>query len=261
MKIPTTYYGGKQRMAKRIVSLFPKGYENQHYIEPFAGGLSVFFKKKPSKAETISDLDPSVYALYKELRDNYKKLRHWCAYTPYGRNEFNAAKKIHRNPTGYSDFEKAWALFTVSNSSFGCLGISFGIAVTVPGPSRTNMKNNKVLWFNEARRRLINCRILNEDALEVIKKTDSPESLFYLDPPYPGSDQSPYKSSFSAKKFNQMIEILKGIKGKFLLSFYERDELAIPPEWKIHKFAMRLLGGEAVFQGTTKRVEIIAKNF
>ena len=36
MKPPMPYYGGKQRIADRIVATFP---EHLHYVEPFAGGV------------------------------------------------------------------------------------------------------------------------------------------------------------------------------------------------------------------------------
>ena len=42
MKTPISYYGGKQQLASKIVSLFP---EHKIYCEPFIGGAAVFFAK------------------------------------------------------------------------------------------------------------------------------------------------------------------------------------------------------------------------
>ena len=54
MKSPVPYFGGKQRIAPWIVSLLP---QHDHYVEPFAGGLSVLLSKRPSRMETVNDLD------------------------------------------------------------------------------------------------------------------------------------------------------------------------------------------------------------
>ena len=40
MKTPLPYYGGKSRLAKRIVDLMPA---HQCYVEPFSGGLGCSF--------------------------------------------------------------------------------------------------------------------------------------------------------------------------------------------------------------------------
>ena len=106
----------------------------------------------------------------------------------------------------------------------------------------------------------MNCQILNGDALSVIKATDTEHALFYLDPPYPETDQTFYKEKFNLDDFNSLIETLKSIKGKFILSFYERESIKIPAEWKIHKIPMRLLAGRSVESGQW-RVELLATNF
>ena len=64
-------------------------------------------------------------------------------------------------------------------------------------------------------------QIFSENGLDLLKKLDSKNSLFYIDPPYPETDQK-YKHRFSNKDFNQLVSTLKTIKGKFILSCYQK---------------------------------------
>ncbi|WP_438388808.1 DNA adenine methylase [Actinopolyspora saharensis] len=49
--LPFAYCGGKSRLAARIAVLLP---EYAHYVEPFAGGLSVLLAKTPSRMKTVN---------------------------------------------------------------------------------------------------------------------------------------------------------------------------------------------------------------
>lgn len=52
MRTPITYYGGKQQLAAKIISMMPA---HKIYCEPFFGGGAVFFQKPKSYLEVIND--------------------------------------------------------------------------------------------------------------------------------------------------------------------------------------------------------------
>ena len=77
--------------------------------------------------------------------------------------------------------------------------------------------------------RMKSVHISSEDALKVIERFDSPQTFFYCDPPYPNTDQGHY-NGYSIDNFMELVEVLKNIKGSFLLSCYPLEN--IPFEYK-----------------------------
>ena len=55
MKPLLKYRGGKSREIKEFIHFLPKHYDR--YVEPFAGGASLFFYLEPSRA-IINDVNP-----------------------------------------------------------------------------------------------------------------------------------------------------------------------------------------------------------
>ncbi|MDI9627068.1 MAG: DNA adenine methylase [Acidobacteriota bacterium] len=105
---PMPYSGGKQRVAKQIVDLFPP---HAGYIEPFAGALSVLLAKTPSELEVVNDLDGDIVAFWRVLRDQPEELERVCALTPHSRLETVLAG----DREGVSDLERArraWVALT-----------------------------------------------------------------------------------------------------------------------------------------------------
>ena len=84
-----------------------------------------------------------------------------------------------------------------------------------------HVKSNYGTKYNE---RLKDTIILNKDYKEVIKKYDSPQSFFYLDPPYSMSEKKKYYDNQHIN-INELYELLKNIKGKFLLSYDNSAEI------------------------------------
>lgn len=71
MKCPTSlppivrWPGGKTRMTKRLIGMFPK---HETYVEPFAGGASVFFAKPLAKKNVVADADKWIIDLYEDVK-------------------------------------------------------------------------------------------------------------------------------------------------------------------------------------------------
>ena len=63
------------------------------------------------------------------------------------------------------------------------------------------------------------------DWKDVIRRYDSPATLFYLDPPYWGGETDYGKGLFDRDQFAAMAEILGAIEGAFILSINDRPEI------------------------------------
>jgi site-specific DNA-adenine methylase len=61
-------------------------------------------------------------------------------------------------------------------------------------------------------------RILQRHYVAFLERYDRPGTLFYLDPPYFGSEGDYGAEMFSREQFDEMAEVLAGLKGQFLLS-------------------------------------------
>jgi DNA adenine methylase len=79
--------------------------------------------------------------------------------------------------------------------------------------------------------RLLRVQIENEPAVEVIKRYDSEETLFYCDPPYPHDsrgDANAYANEMTDDQHRELAGVLRSVKGKVALSGYQcrlMDEL------------------------------------
>ena len=78
------------------------------------------------------------------------------------------------------------------------------------------------LYLHEIQQRLTNVVIENKCFEDIIVKYDSQETLFYLDPPYFNAEKH-YVSEFTQDHHELLSQLLKNIKGKFILS-YNDDE-------------------------------------
>ena len=74
--------------------------------------------------------------------------------------------------------------------------------------------------------RLVRVQIDNAPALEVIERYDTPETLFYLDPPYvhkSRGDKHAYFGEMSDVDHTELACLLQNIKGRAAISGYRSD--------------------------------------
>ena len=64
------YWGGKIQLSKQLVAMIPP---HKRYIEVFAGGLSMFFRKKKVKHNVVNDKDGDIVNLYESVRTEFEE--------------------------------------------------------------------------------------------------------------------------------------------------------------------------------------------
>lgn len=255
-------------MAPHIVKLIP---EHQMYIEPFFGGGAVMFAKGLPKVtdndyyhEVINDKDEMLVNFYRQFQTNFGELYQRIAFTPHSEAEHRRAKEImkehEQGSVAHSSVELAWAYYVNIQQSF--VGILNG------GWQRTRKtpaRNEGAVWVNKTARleelfhRFQKITISCTDALTVIQQRDSETAFFYCDPPYPNTEQGHYKG-YTTKDFQDLINLLATIKGKFILSNYPQPENTFPESW-IRKDIEATSTASRKIEGKGKRTEVLWMNF
>lgn len=170
MKPPISYYGGKQRMAHRIVPLIPR---HTIYVEPFAGGAAVFFQKPwpdvtntTHYREVINDTDERLVNFYRVLRDHGDEFAHRMAMTPYSAAEYRVAKDL---TIGDDEIDAACRYFVNINQSFANkLNGGWGRNVYSQNSAATWV--SRVARLPEYLERMAGVHIECDDALKVIRQ-------------------------------------------------------------------------------------------
>ncbi|MGY3054389.1 DNA adenine methylase [Pedobacter sp. UYEF25] len=216
LKTPISYYGGKQKLATKILSLIP---EHKLYCEPFLGGAAVFFAKQKSEIEVLNDTNKELINFYKTVQNEFVALEMEIRISLHSRDLHRKASVIYNHPDMFTEIKRAWAVWVLSSQSFSSqLDSSWGYDLS-KNTTTKKIINNRDRFTEEMAIRLQNAQIEAADALYIIKGRDTLNSFFYCDPPYFNSDCGHY-DGYSEQDFENLLKVLSGLKGKFLLSSY-----------------------------------------
>lgn len=214
LKAPFGWVGGKSQLAKSIVETMPP---HKRYIEVFGGGLSVLYAKPTRKdmgkdyVEVINDINGDLINLHTTIKTHPRTFSLYLNNMLYSREIFEKIKMRTYKPR--NKIEKAVMYYCLLSFSFGSKGDNFAMCKSRPPK---NIYKDYSVWSE----RLKGVCIENMDFRRLIKEYDSADSLFYLDPPYVGTENY-YKmrKGFGIKEHRELMMRLKNLQGKFILSY------------------------------------------
>ena len=204
------WIGGKKLLRKEIIARFPEEYGR--YVEVFGGAGWVLFglDLNPGRMEVYNDANSDLVNLFRCVKYHADAVQQELDWMLHSRETFFN----YMGQRGETDIQRAARYFCLIKESFGSDIKSFA---TAPKPwiKATD-------YLTEVRERLQHVVIENLDFERLLKIYDRPDALFYLDPPYHGTEKY-YSAHFSQADHERWKGALESVKGKWLLSYNDDD--------------------------------------
>lgn len=225
LKPPVPYFGGKMNIGPAIARLLPR---HSHYVEPFAGSLSVLFAKPPSSHETVNDLDQALCTFWRVLRERPEEFVRACALTPHSRAEYDQAMPLDAD----DELELARQVFVkLTQGRSGRLRRTGWRHYVNPAGSSASMPTYLAGYVDRiapAVERLQRVSLECRPALDLVAKYGAePDVLLYVDPPYLGStraNDNAYRHELrSDAEHRELAEALHGARAAVVISGYPSD--------------------------------------
>jgi DNA adenine methylase len=218
---PAKYVGGKRNLARRITTMI-EAVPHSIYAEPFVGMGGIFLKRRSAPpSEVINDFSGDVAILFRILQRHYVPFMDMLRYQVTSRREFERLRSS--DPATLTDLERAARFLYLQRLAFGGRpGGHFGIDPSNSG--RFNITKLAPL-LEEIHERLAGVVIENRRWQDFLRLYDRPGTLFYLDPPYWGSEDDYGKAMFARDEYAEMADLLRGIQGCFILSINDVPEI------------------------------------
>jgi DNA adenine methylase len=222
----------------------------KHFVDVFGGSGAVILNRQPSPIETYNDIDGGLVNFFDCLRRWPDRLIREISFTPYSREVYGVACRElrckesidYRECPKVKRIERARLYFVRARMTF--LGKAQTATIGNWCNSHVLRKDNETIagsvsrWHTSINQlsaiaeRMLRVQIEHRDAIQVIQRSDSPETLLYCDPPYPhgqrkGKDRKAYSNEMSDDDHERLADALIACVGKVAVSFYANDSLLI----------------------------------
>lgn len=257
---PVPYFGSKKSIADWIAGLLPA---HEHYVEPFCGGLSVLFAKRPSPMETVNDLDGDLINFWRVLRDRPADLLRACELTPHARVELAEAWGEPGEEDVVERARRVWV--RLSQGRGGMMRRSGWRHYTTTSGSSFSMPDHLDAYRDRllpAAERIASVSLECLPALTMIGKYGAaPDVLLYVDPPYLGTTRS-HRNRYGTEmrdeaQHRELAAALADCRAAVVLSGYHSPLYAeLYAEW--HRYEKSATTGNA--KGDRSRTEVLWSN-
>jgi len=248
------WLGGKKALHQAIIAKIDR-IAHETYVEPFVGMGGVFLRRvwRP-RCEVANDLNGEITNLFRILQRHYPQFMEVMRFQITSRREFERLRGC--DPASLTDLERAARFLYLQRLAFG--GRVEGVFGVASGrPARFSLSRLEPL-LDAAHSRLDGVVFENLPWQDVLARWDSDKTLFYLDPPYWGGEGDYGKGLFSRDHYAEMAEILRNIKGAFILSINDVPEIrAIFDGFEIDAVTLTYTVSKS---GSTEAQELIVSN-
>ena len=247
--------GGKQALFPTIIKRFPTGYQNMVYVEVFGGGGSVLLNKERSVREVLNDANGNHINLYPVVREHPEELKDRLLYVLHNREDFKLAQRRLAQFPPADPIQRAADFYQIIRQSYAGNGKQFSPVA-------------RSMWagfpaIDRVAGRLQGVTLEIEDFETIFQRYDSPNTHFYLDPPYFFTEDYYPGNIFQRKDHARLAAILLHAEGLWLLSYnlcpevlelYRQPGILIEEVDRINNMAQRYEGG-AVYR------EVLISNY
>jgi DNA adenine methylase len=220
------YIGGKAHHIKYLDNIFPIFFDT--FVDVFGGAGWVSTKSKViqrASTKVYNDLNPHLANIFKQFSIDPDAVKNEI--NKYPQQDATLYRQFQQDIFGdvkpTLDLETAakYLYLEVQSFSGNTLGLKSSVyfdKIHTINPLLKKLSNETITD------RLKQLTVENLDCVDVIKKYDSPDTFFYIDPPYYNKEHY-YTQGFGTEHHKSLADCLHKIEGKFALSYYEFDAL------------------------------------
>ena len=220
LRSPLRWAGGKSRLRDLIVGLIPP---HSCYVEPFAGAAWVLFGKPQSDVEVLNDVDGEIVTFFRTLRDRYQELARSFEWELVSRAEFD--RLAATDPTTLTDTQRAHRFYYLIMAGWGGEAAHPRFQTSRKDAGHGNRLIGALATLSQrlqpVHQRLQSVIIEHLDWRDCVRRYDSPDTVMYLDPPYPGNGVNYRFNMKGQEEHLELALVLKESKCSWILSSYD----------------------------------------